>query len=84
MVQSNARYQAPDTPTFHVHSIKMPVGFGTAATSKGRPLSVIAHLQNSLSEGYEELSSARARDCQGQNGQRSQLQSLQAGVEDFA
>jgi len=44
VTQSNARYQALDSLTFHVHSVGMPVGFGKAETSKGRPLSMMAHL----------------------------------------
>ena len=35
--QSNARYQALDTLTFHVHSVKMPVGFGKREIPKDRP-----------------------------------------------
>ena len=50
MTQSNARYQFMDTLTFHVHSIKMPVGFGKVETSIGRPLSVMAHLKRSIVE----------------------------------
>jgi hypothetical protein len=37
VTQSNARYQALDILTFHLHSVKIPVGFGKAETSKGRP-----------------------------------------------
>ena len=51
LTQSNARYQALDTLTFHVHSVGMPVGFGKKAeTSKGGPLSVMAHLKRSTVE----------------------------------
>ena len=50
VMPSNARYQALDTLTFHVHSVKMPVGFGKAGTSKGRSLSVMAHLKRSIVE----------------------------------
>jgi hypothetical protein len=50
VTQSNARYQTLDTLTFHVHSVRMPVGFGKAATSKGRPISVMAHLKRSIVE----------------------------------
>jgi hypothetical protein len=51
VTQSNARYLALDTLTFHVHSVKVPVGFGKKAeTSKGRPLSVMAHLKRSIVE----------------------------------
>jgi hypothetical protein len=51
VTQSNARYQALDTLTFHVHSVKIPVSFGKKAdTSKERPLSVMAHLKRSIVE----------------------------------
>jgi hypothetical protein len=50
VTQSNARYQALDTLTFHIHSVGMPVGFGKAETSKGRPLSTMAHLKRSIVE----------------------------------
>jgi len=51
VTQSNARYQALDTLTFHVHSVGMPVGFGKKAeTSKGRSLSTMAHLKRSIVE----------------------------------
>jgi len=51
VTQSNARYQALDTLTFHVHSVEMPVGFGKKAeTSKGRPLSTMVHLKRSIVE----------------------------------
>ena len=49
VTQSNARYQAL-VCTFRVHSVKMLVGFGNAQTSKGRPLSVMAHLKRSIVE----------------------------------
>jgi hypothetical protein len=50
VMQSNARYQALDTLTFHVHSVRMPVSFGKRAeTSKGRSMSVMAHLKRSTS-----------------------------------
>jgi hypothetical protein len=46
---TNARYHALDT--LITHSEKMPVGFGKRAeTSKGRPLSVMAHLKRSIVE----------------------------------
>ena len=50
VTQSNARYQALDTLTFHVHSVGMPVGFGKAETSKGRTLSMTAHIKRSIVE----------------------------------
>ena len=49
--ETNARYQALDTLTFHVHSLKMSVGFGKRAEkSIGRPLSVIAQFKRSVLE----------------------------------
>jgi len=49
--QSNARFNALDTLVVTVHSVKMPVGFGRVAhKSKGRPLSVMAHLKSSIVE----------------------------------
>ena len=49
VTQSNARYQALDNLTFHVHSVGMPVGFGKKAEkSKGRPLSKMAQLKRSI------------------------------------
>jgi len=33
-----------------IHSVKMPVGFGKAVKSKGRPLSVMAHVRNGIIE----------------------------------
>jgi hypothetical protein len=49
VIQSNARYQALDTLTFHVHSVEIPVGFGKKAeTPKGRPLSTMAHLKKGI------------------------------------
>ena len=50
VTQSNARYQALDTLTFHVHSVGIHVGFGKAETSKGIPLSTMAHLKRSIVE----------------------------------
>jgi len=44
--QSNARFNALDTLVVTVHSVQMPVGYGKhAIKSKGRPLSVKAHLK---------------------------------------
>jgi hypothetical protein len=45
---SNAQYEALDTHTFHVHSVKISAGFGKVQTSKGRSLSVMAHLKRSI------------------------------------
>ena len=40
-----------DTLVLTVHSVKMPVGFGRVALkSRGRPLSVMAHLKRSIVE----------------------------------
>jgi hypothetical protein len=50
VTQSNARYQTLDTLTSHVHSIRMPVGFGKPETSKGRSLSTMARLKRSIVE----------------------------------
>jgi hypothetical protein len=50
VTQSNARYKALDTLTFHVQSVKMPVGFGKVQMSKGRPLSMMAHIKRSIVE----------------------------------
>jgi hypothetical protein len=51
VTQSNAKYQALNTLTFHIHSVRMPVSFGKGAeTSNGRPLSVMAHLKRSIVE----------------------------------
>ena len=45
--QSNARYNAMDRLIVVIHSVKMPVGFGKAVKSKGRPQSVMAHVNHS-------------------------------------
>ena len=51
VAQSNARYQALDTLTFHIHSVRMPTGFGKGAhISKGRSVSVMAHLKKCILE----------------------------------
>jgi len=47
--QSNSRFNALDTLVVNVHSVKMPVGFGkNVFKSRGRPLSVMAHLKRSI------------------------------------
>jgi len=49
--QSNSRFNALDTLVVTVHSVKMPVGFGKRAIKNmGRPLSVMAHLRQSIVE----------------------------------
>jgi len=51
VAQSNARYNALDNLIVEVHSIRMPVGFGRVAMkTKGRSLSVMAHLKTSVVE----------------------------------
>jgi hypothetical protein len=49
VAQSNARFNALDTMIVDVHSVRMPVGFGRVKT-KGRQLSVMAHLKKSIIE----------------------------------
>ena len=47
--QSNARFNALDTLTVVVHSVRMPVGLGYVGTkTKGRQLSVMVHLKKSI------------------------------------
>jgi len=49
--QSISRFNALDTHVVTVHSVKMPVSFGRVALkSRGRPLSVMAHLKSSIVE----------------------------------
>ena len=49
VAQSNARYNAMDRLIVVIHSVKLPVGFGkTAVKSKGRPISVMAHVKHSI------------------------------------
>lgn len=51
VMQTDARYVALDTLSYHVNSVKMPVGIGKRTeTSKGRPLYVMAHLKRSIVE----------------------------------
>jgi hypothetical protein len=49
VVQYNARFNDMDKLVVVVHSVKMPVGFGGVKT-KGRPLSVMAHLKRIIIE----------------------------------
>ena len=48
--QSNARFNTLDKLIMTVHSVKLPVGFGRRMKSRGRPLSVMAHLKRSVEE----------------------------------
>jgi len=49
--QSISTFNALDTLVVTVHSVKMPVGFGKhAIKSRGRPLSVMAHLKRNIVE----------------------------------
>jgi len=49
--QSNSRFNVLDTLVVTVHSVRMPVGYGRCALkSRGRPLSVMAHLKRSIVE----------------------------------
>jgi hypothetical protein len=57
VTQSNARYQALDNLTFHVHSLKMPAGFGKVQKPKGISLFVMAHLKRSILEMHAEENS---------------------------
>jgi hypothetical protein len=50
VAQSNARFNALDQLIVEVHSVRMPVGFGRSVKTKGRPLSVMAHLKKSIVE----------------------------------
>ena len=43
-------FNALDTLVVTVHSVKMPIGFSYGIKTKGRPLSVIAHLKKSIVE----------------------------------
>jgi len=47
--QSNSRFNALDTMVVTGHSARIPVGFGkNVLKSKGRPLSVMAHIKRSI------------------------------------
>jgi hypothetical protein len=51
VAQSNSRFDASDTLVVTVHSVTIPVGYGKhAMKSKGRPLSVMAHVKRSIVE----------------------------------
>jgi hypothetical protein len=48
VTQSNADFEALDTLTFHVYSVRMPVGFGRTQTPRGRSLLAMAHIKRSV------------------------------------
>ena len=49
VTQSNSRFNALDTLTVVLHSVRMPAGFGIGGIkTMGRPLSVMAHLKKSI------------------------------------
>jgi hypothetical protein len=48
--QSNSSFNALNTLVVNVHSVRMPVIFGSSITSKGRTLSVMARLKTSVVE----------------------------------
>jgi hypothetical protein len=50
VAQSNARFNALDSLTIVFHSAAMPVGFGRVVKSKGRSVSVMAHINRSIIE----------------------------------
>ena len=53
VAQSNARFNALDRLVETAHSVKMPIGFGRVK-SKGRPISVMAHLKRSIVDVKDE------------------------------
>jgi len=54
--QSNSMFNALDTLVVTVHSVYMPVGFGTSAIkSRDRPLSAMAHLKRSIVQVQAEI-----------------------------
>ena len=51
VTESDTRFNALDTMTVVLHSVKMPVGFGfhsAGMKTKDRPLSIMAHLNRSI------------------------------------
>ena len=57
VTQSNARFNALDTLTVVLHSVRMPVGFGLRGVgieTMGRPISVMAHLKKSIVQDRSE------------------------------
>jgi hypothetical protein len=57
VTQSIADFEALDTLMFHVHSVRMPVGFGRTQTPRGRSRSAIARIKRSVVQIRAE------RDC---------------------
>jgi hypothetical protein len=57
VTQSNADFEALDTLSFHVHSVRMPVGFGRTQTPRGRSLLAMARIKCSVVQIRAE------RDC---------------------
>jgi hypothetical protein len=54
VAQSNARFNALDSLNIVVYSVCIPVGFGRVAIkTKGRPLSVMAHIKEALSKSKQ-------------------------------
>jgi len=51
---SNSRFNALDTLVVTVHSVKMHTGIGRGIKRRGRPLSLIAHLESSIGENKAE------------------------------
>ena len=50
VAQSNSRFNALDRLVITVYSVKMPVGHGHSVKTKGRPVSVLAHLKEIIIE----------------------------------
>jgi hypothetical protein len=48
--QSNSRFNALDTLTIEIHSVRMPAGFGRSIKNKRRPFQVMAHLKRRVFE----------------------------------
>ena len=62
VTMSNARFNALDTLTVVVHSVRMPIGFGLRGDgikTVGRPISVVAHLKKSTEQVKNCLAHAR-------------------------
>jgi hypothetical protein len=73
--QPNSRFNAMDRLVIDFHSVKMPVGFGRGIKTKGRPLSVMAHLKRSIVEvqAEETLSCPRPCNRDSKSNKQSQL-----------
>ena len=48
VTQSNSRFNTLHRFLMTVHSLRMPAGFGGGVMTKGRPISVMAHLKKSI------------------------------------